>query len=335
MEEQAVEIEETRDQAGEVRRASRARLWWGIAAILTAALIVVGVWVWTSGTWKGWRAVARVNGKRITLAQLDRHLLLLVRLGQIRPEVLSDPARKKDVERAALDDLVSRRLMLAEAERLNIIVGTGEEDVIFGKAHGGQPGEPKLVEAAKKAGENAEQMRQEVRRQLLMTRLTEKVTESVTVDDEDVAKYYEVHRQTFSTPGTAHLRLLIVESRKEAERLRSQAMKGADFGTLVRDYSKGGNKESGGDLGWVDPLMLPPAIATAVAAIPKAGVTPVIEAKGRFYVVRVEGRKDPRQLSLAEVQEGIKQMLLAERKRAKFAEWLNERRRSAHIEIYL
>ncbi len=335
MEEEANEIKEAREEAGDVRGVSRARLWWGIAAILTTALVVVGVWVWTSGTWRGWQTVASVNGTRIRRAQLDRHLLLLVRLGQIRPEVLSDPARQKEVESTALDDLISRRLMLAEAERLNIIVGTGEEDVIFGKAHGGQPGEPKLVEAAKKAGENAEQMRQEVRRQLLMTRLTEKVTEGVTVDDEDVAKYYKAHRQTFSTPGTAHLRLLIVESPKEAERLRSQAKKGTDFGTLVRDYSKGGNKESGGDMGWVDPRMLPPVIAAAVAAIPRAGITPVIEAKGRFYVIRVEGRRDPRQLSLAEVQEGIKQMLLAERKRAKFAGWLEERRRSAHIEIYL
>ncbi len=313
----------------------RARLWLGTVVVVLVALAIAGVYLWTSGAWRGWRAVAKLNGTRITRAQLDQHVAFLVRLGQLRSEVLSDPARKKGVDRLALDDLIARRLMVAEAERLKIVVSPGEEDVIFGKAHGGQPGEPKLAEAARKAGEDTERMRQEVRRQLLMTRLAEKVAESVAVSDEDVARYYETHKQSFVTPGAARLRLLISDSREEADQLRTRAVKGANFETLVRRHSKGGATESGGDLGWVDLRMLPPAVAAAVAEVPQTGITPVVEAKGRFYVVRVEGRQASRQLSLAEVKDQLRQMLTAERKRAKFNEWVEERRRTAKIEVYL
>ncbi len=319
----------------EIQRVSRVRLLWGAAIVIFAALAVVGAYLWTSGGWKAWRAVASVDGARITRTHLEEHLAFLVRLGQLRPEVLSDPARKKEVERLALDDLITRRLMLAEAERLKVSVGPGEEDVVFGKAHGGQPGEPKLAEAAKKSGEDAERMRQEVRRQLLMTRLKEKLTEGVSVSDEEVVQYYERNKQTFMAPGMAHLRLLIVESREDAERLRGQALKGGNFEVLVRQHGKGGSKESGGDLGWVDPRMLPAGIAQAVAEIPQTGITPVVEAKGKFYVVRVEGRQGPRQLPLDGIKDQLAQMLTAERKRAKFAEWLEERRRTARIEMYL
>jgi len=335
VEEQAIEAEEPREEVRESRGFSRRRLWWGIVAVAVVALGISGIWLWASGTWTGWRTVARVDGERIRRADLEDHLAFLVRQGRIRQESLADPVREKEAERVALDDLVTRRLLLAEAERLKITVGPGEEDVVFGKVHGAQPGEPKLAEAAKKAGEDTNRMRQEVRNQLLITRLRDKITEDVSVSDEDIAKYYESHRQAFVAPELARLRLLILDSRQEAERLHQQHLKGADFAALARERSKGGTRESGGDMGWVDPRMLPPAIASAVAAIPQKGNTPVIETKGGFYVVRVEGRQAPRQIPFSEVKGQITQALTAERKQAKFTEWVQERRRTARIQIYL
>lgn len=88
-------------------------------------------------------------------------------------------------------------------------------------------------------------------------------------------------------------------------------------------------------MGWVDPRLLPQSIAAAVAAISQKGITPVVEAQGRFYIVRVEGRRAPGQVPLADVKDRLAKTLLAERKRAKFADWLQERRRNAKIEIYL
>lgn len=317
------------------RPAPRARLWWGSAAVLLIALGVLGAWLWTSGTWAGWRSVARVDDERITRAELEDHLAVLVKQGRIRQEALADPVRAKEVERVALEDLILRRLLLAEAERLKIVVEPGEEDMAFNKAHGAQFGESKLPEAAKKTGGDANRLRLEVRRQLLMTRLAEKITEGVTVSDDEMANYYEGHHQAFYVPEMVRLRLLIVDSREEAERLRAQLRNGADFAALAREHSKGGAKDRGGDMGWVDPRMLPAAIATAVAAIPRTGITPVIEAKGGFYVVRIEGRQAPRELSLVEAKDQIRKQLTAERKQAKFAKWVQERRRSARIQVFL
>jgi parvulin-like peptidyl-prolyl isomerase len=280
-------------------------------------------------------AVARVDGTRITRKALDEHLAFLVRQGRLRPEVLADPESRQRVERSALDELITRQILLNEAQRLGVSVGPGEEDFAFGKTHGAQWGESKLVDTAKKTGEDVNRLRQEVRRQLFTTRLAEKVTSDVTVSDADVQRYYQAHQQAFSIPATSRLRLLIVDSRGVAERLRRRALAGEDFGKLVQEHAKGGAKERGGDLGWVDPGLLPPMIAAAVAATPKNGLTPVIEAKGRFYVVRVEDRQGLRQAPFSEVQEQIRGMLTAERKEAAFRAWLSERRRNARIEVYL
>lgn len=338
MDEQEIEHSEQSAEAGqraEVPKTSRARLVWGVVGVVLVAAAVFGAWLGFSGAWRAWGAVARVDGMRITRADLDRHMEFLTKQGRIRPEALADPARRKEAERAALEDLITRRLLLAEAERLKIVVAPGEEDMAFRTAHGGQPGEQKLIEAAKKQGEDLGRLRQEVRRQLLVTRLAEKVTEGVTVSDADVAKYYQAHPQVFTQPGAARLRLLVVDSREEAERVRAEALKGADFAGLVRQYSKGGHKDNGGDMGWVDPRILPATIAKAVEAIPRTGITPVIEGKGSFYVLRVEGRQASRQVPLAETKDRIQDVLTAERKQTKFGEWLDERRRAAKIAMYL
>ena len=317
------------------RQASRSSLGWWLAGILLVALVATGLWLAVSGTWRGWRAVASVDGTRITRADLDQHIEWLLSQGRIRPEVLTDPRRKAEVDRSALEDLIDRQVIVAEARRLGISVEPGEEDLAFGKAHGAQWGEAKLVESAKRTGEDVHRLRQEVRRQLLTTRVAEKVTSDVAVGDGDVERYYQANQQTFFIPAAVHLRLLIVDSREEAERLRRQALAGEDFGKLAQEYTKGGAKERGGDLGWVDLRMLPAALAAAVEAIPRAGITPVVEAGKRYYLVRVEGRRAPRQLSLLETQEQIRQMVSAQRKQARFAEWLQERRRGARIDILL
>jgi len=335
MEEQGAEQAEQTVESGGGRKTSRARMLWGTGAIVLVALVVFGAWLGLSGAWRAWGAVASMGGTRIMRADLEQHMDFLLKQGRFQPEALADPAKRKEAERAALEDLITRRLLLAEAQRLKVEVAPGEEDAVFNKSHGGQPGEFRLQELAKKRGQDLERVREDVRRQLLMTRLAEKITEDVKVDDEDVAKYYAGRPQAFTMPGPVHLRLLIVDSKEEAERLSEQAVKGGDFAALVRQHGKGGSKERGGDMGWVDPRMLPGIMAKAVEAIPVTGVTPVIEAKGGFYVLRVEGRQAARQVPLAEVKDHIVQVLTAERKQAKFAEWLEERRQSARIERYL
>jgi parvulin-like peptidyl-prolyl isomerase len=214
-------------------------------------------------------------------------------------------------------------------------VGPGEEDVIFGRTHGGAVGEAKLADMAKRTGQDAGRVRGEMQRQLLTTRLAEKVTADVAISDEDVRKYYETHPQVARSPGHVRVRILSVDSREKADQLRAQIVRGADFGTLVRQHSMGGYKESGGDTGWIDPRFLPGPVAAAAGAAAINALTPVVEVQGRFFVVKVEGREGPREVPLAEAKDRLGKALLAERKRMKFTEWLEERRRSARIEIYL
>ena len=192
----------------------RIRPLWIVAAAAVVALAGAGVWAWTSGPLKGWPGVASVNGTRISRTELEGHIAYLTKVGRLPAATPADDSARVALERAILDDLIVRRLLAAEAEKLKIRVEPGEEDVIFGQAHGGKPGDPKLSEAAKKVGEDTQKMRTEVRHQLLVRRLADKITEGVTLTDEDVINYYGENQEAFVMPGAAKLRLLVAATRE-------------------------------------------------------------------------------------------------------------------------
>ncbi len=317
----------------------RAWLWWAAGAAAVVILAGAGAWAWTRGPLKGYRAVASVNGARISRSELDAHLAFLTKLGRLPAAMAADENARAALDRAILDDLINRRLLMAEVERRQIKLEAKEEEALAGKlepagaeAKPPEPAGPGKAEAPAAAHDPA--IRDEVRRQLLVGRLAEKVTEGVSLSEEDIAKYYEDNRQSFVMPGAARLRVLVVDTREEAEHLSKQIAGGKDFASVVRDFTKGPAKESGGDLGWVDVRMLPPPIAQAVNAIPKTGMTPVIASGDKYYILRIEGRQGERQVPLAEVKDQLKPALLLERRRAKFGEMLADLRQSAKVEIY-
>jgi len=315
-------------------------LWWAGGAAVVAALAAGGIWAWTQGPLKGYRAVAKVNADRITRAELNGHVAFLTKLGRIPPATPADEAAQAALDRAILDDLINRRLLMTEVERRQIRLEPKEEEALSrppaGPAAEATPSDSAKPGAAPPPAPDQDPViREEVRRQILVGRLAEQVTGGISVSDEDVARYYGENRQAFIMPGAARLRLLLVATRAEAEHLRQRIAGGADFAAVARDHSQGPGKESGGDLGWVDLRMLPPALAQAVRAIPTTGLTPVVDAGEKFYVLRVEGRQGERLVPLAEVKEQLKPALLMEKKRARFGEMLAELRKNAAIEIYL
>jgi foldase protein PrsA len=321
---------------------ARRRTWllWAAGATAVVVLAGAGLWAWTRGPLKGYRAVASVNGTRITRSELDAHMAFLIKTGRLPAKMAADEAAQAALDRAILDDLINRRLLMAEVDRRQIKLDPKEEEALAGKPlppgpHAKAPESPApgKAEAPEAAPDPA--IRDEVRRQLLVGRLVEQVTEGIAVSDDEVAKYYGDNKQSFFMPGAAKLRILVVDTQAEAEHLHKQIAGGADFAALVRDHSKGPAKEAGGDLGWVDVRMLPPALGQAVTAIPKAGLAPVVAGGDKFYVLRVEGRQGERQVPLAEVKDQLKPALLMERKRAKFSEMLAELRKNAKIEIYI
>jgi parvulin-like peptidyl-prolyl isomerase len=128
------------------------------------------------------------------------------------------------------------------------------------------------------------------------------------------------------------------KKREEIEKLRVQAIEGADFAALARQYSEDENtRENGGDNGWATMSILPPYIRRPLHDLSPGGVTDVIEVnypKGsegfvifKMTDVRRRDVKDPvvRQVLVAEIKDRKRQPL--------YRDWLIQKRNQSKIVI--
>lgn len=133
-----------------------------------------------------------------------------------------------------------------------------------------------------------------------VARLHEEVIAKIVVSDEDIKKTFET--------GYVSLGLIEVASKEEAERLKEEYVKGADFGELAGKYSSHASKDREGSVVYKQDI-LPPVIVEALAGLNEREVTAPKEISGKWYLFRIETREDGLQKNFDKVKENIKKDL--------------------------
>jgi peptidyl-prolyl cis-trans isomerase SurA len=126
----------------------------------------------------------------------------------------------------------------------------------------------------------------------------------------------------------------VERARKMALQVREQALKGADFGTLVKRYSKfQGKADPNGDIGFLSLGTIQPAIRAGIDSVKIGGITePLVNAAG-FNIFKVTDRKPEREYSLEEIRDELPDLVGQLQFRDKYADWVKGLRSKAHIEI--
>jgi parvulin-like peptidyl-prolyl isomerase len=226
--------------------------------------------------------VATVNGEPITREEFER--FVAVKLGDLAAEPLSDTVRSQ-----LFDDFLKREVTAQAAREHGLELGAGEAEV--GALATGE--EPILAE---------------VTTDLLVEKYyREVVLRDAEVTPDEVAGYYEKHRDEFARPDGYYVREIRVGTRAEAERLRGEAASGkADFAALARSASAGPGGRPGG-LAFYEAGKLPPMLERAVAPLGVGQISPVVESTYGFHVFRLEGRAAP--VTLERVRDKIEDEL--------------------------
>jgi len=165
--------------------------------------------------------------------------------------------------------------------------------------------------------------------------------------EEEIHQFYEQNKAGFTDPERIRVRQLVTPTLTDAEAIRTKAIEGADVAQLARDFSIGAGKEQGGEIGWHlraldrDRLMFMgasvaeavffPQLESVAFALEVGQISqPVKGPDGRYYVVKLEERKEARQQTELEVHDAIKELLTIQNLQRK----LEQLRRSAQIERF-
>ena len=177
---------------------------------------------------------------------------------------------------------------------------------------------------------------------LVKKMMAESVREKVEVSADDVRLYFEAKRDRFREPTRMEVSEIIVADESAEQALRAKLAAGTSFADLVPRGSAEEGRDSQGRLaqplveGRFHPRFVDVAKTFEAIADSKAGevvASAVLSSRGR-HILRVEDRREGRDLSFEEVKEQAGAMLRSEREQAALKSLLDEALKRPEVTLY-
>jgi peptidyl-prolyl cis-trans isomerase SurA len=301
---------------------------------------------------------AVVNGKEIKRADVDKYYRT-----RVNPEG-QEPSQEEalSLKLNVLDELINNEILLERAKKLNLEASDGEVEDKFTELKSPYT-EDEFQRQLKERNVSVGDLKNDLRRQLSITKLLNReVVAKISITDQDVTEFYNANKAQFNVAEPQYrIAQIVVTPRKEpqirnrknddatneAEAQRKVKMlmdrlnSGADFAQLAMDYSEDMNSAAtGGDLGYVPESALnqsDPMLKKMVMAMKPGQVSPPLQLKDGYRILKLVTRESPGQRNIADpqVQQTIRDTLRNRKEQLLRSAYLAIARDEARVRNYL
>lgn len=181
-----------------------------------------------------------------------------------------------------------------------------------------------------------EAVRQDVeknKREILVRKNVESIFGNITVTAKEVEEFYNASKDQFKDPDERQISMIAVGTEQEARDLLIRLLQGEDFAILARSNSKAASAKDGGNLGFVKPGKFSPQF-DAVAFSETLDLnkpSSIFKTPDGYCIVKFDATRPGKQKTLAELEEGINNYLLASKRQAAIVELTDKLMREAKI----
>lgn len=247
-------------------------------------------------------------------------------------DISDSPAAKQ-----ALKELIVQMLLRNESQKYSSKIDSAQIDHYIDQIRQDQHLSPDQFKAAiAQSGMSDQEFREKARQQLeAAMMMQQQVRDRVEIPDAEIQSYYDAHKADYTVtkeryrlsqiligvPANATPQQVAMLHAK-AEKIRVEAVKGADFTDLARKYSDDVSRNNGGELGWFAPADIMDQILTAVRLVKVGGVTSVVRSSHGFHILKVEAHEIPGLRPLSEVRDSIRERLIDLKAKSETQEWV-------------
>lgn len=259
-------------------------------AILAVAVVVLAVLLMQQPQ-DDRSVVATVNGDEITRDQLFDSMF--ARGGQ-----------------EALENLITRKLIIQEAEKKGITVSEEEVDgevrsIIDDSFQGS---EEDFIAALDFYGLNMEDFREDAYLNLLVRKVA---MDEIDLSETAAREFYDENSALFQQSEEVEARHILVESREEAEDILALLDAGEEFEVLAAEHSLDtSNKDSGGYLGFFGREMMIIEFEEAAFNLEIGDISEPIQTDFGFHIIEVLDRREELEVEFEDVREEVMDMML-------------------------
>jgi foldase protein PrsA len=204
-----------------------------------AVLLLLAMLLAAAGCGGSSKAVAEVNGEKITRTELDTYInILRLFMPQLEP-MLSDKTGRSALDGQILDTMVDTLLIKQEARTRNIEVTAEETDALYAQSIGQMAmmfgSEEELNKKLKELKIDEKDLKEFIGSSLYSDKVMAAFAEELT--DEDVVSFMEKYPDLIRVPSKLELSHILFETEEEALDAREQLLAGEDFASLAEELS--------------------------------------------------------------------------------------------------
>jgi parvulin-like peptidyl-prolyl isomerase len=292
------------------------------------------------------RIVAKVNGRIITLSELEQEVrTTLERLGPA-PTPEEEQARLDELRPEALNRMIDNMLVLQVAEERGLRVPARffEEWKKNAMEQMKLSSEDEFLRQVELQGTTVDTIRKQFEESLLLQEVRRmEVDSKVSVSEPEIGERYREHIAEYTEPSKVRLREIVVkfdsktevDQGQKARRLLQEIRQGADFAEVARMHSESSSREAGGDLSFFEKGELTDALEKAAFALSPGEVSDVIRMESAFYIIRVEEKVEEKVKTLEEVRSEVADAIFQEKMNAQLEKYIQQLRERAIVEVKL
>ncbi len=287
--------------------------------------------------------IVKVNNSAITGKDLLEEIQMLLQQQNIPPNQRNQLS--KLFEKQALDNLITRKLLIQKAEKEGLIPEEKAIEEEFQKIVSKFPSEEDFLKQLTAMGSSKEHLKDAIRSNLQIDLLLNK---EVPIPDDpkedEINKYYTDHKDRFSKPEEVHARHILVkiesnddeQTRKQKlekiKKLKKMIEDGTDFAEIAKKESDCPSRSKGGDLGYFRRGQMVKPFEDAAFTCKVGDITGPVETRFGYHLIQVLDHKESQMVPLETVKDQIIYMIKTEKRSAKLRELINQLREAASIE---
>ena len=278
--------------------------------------------------------VAKVNSKEIMSEDVEIFVKQLIERAKAMGQEVT-PESEKKLREQWTDHMISRALLMEQAKAYKVVVS--DEDVEKSMSNPQYQG----------LSLSKDKLRELVNGDLMIHGAIEsEIMSKVKITDKELEEFYNERKEEMKEPEQVKARHILLKVNetdpqdlkdkqlsKAKEVLKEAKVGKTEFSDLAKKYSEGPSAPNGGDLGYFPRGRMVPSFETAAFALNPNGISDIVETQFGYHIIKVEDKKNARDIPFEEVKEAIRENIKVERGNKGIKEWIDKLRNQAKIEI--
>jgi parvulin-like peptidyl-prolyl isomerase len=294
-------------------------------------LTVMAVLTWAGVASPAERVVARVNGAPIMESQVEEAVNQMIPRASFHGSLTEE--RLAAFRERALEGLISYELQYQYAVSAGMKPDRKAVRARLDQVRDSFPSRGEYKDWLKRIGRTEEQLRTIIEKENLVAAARRDVVEGpAALSERQVRDYYEKNAEKFREPQSVRLRIISTKDRQKAEDALAKIAAGGDFGDIAARISEDNYRIKGGDIGYVHRGRIYPELEDAADKLEVGAVSGLLHAEGRWFILKVEDRKQARVVPYENARDKLKKDLESNKRSELSEAWLAELRGKAEIE---